>query len=310
MGIMARHTFVEILQTKIFWVMLLFSILSISLAGYFVTHAMILDEVGLQSGEKMSRKDIADIKIPLPDECGLNTGMVGGMMAPSLSMTAVMQVIGFGMVAFFSNLAAVFLMMGLIPGELSRRSIYTLISKPLTRSDIFLGKLLGGWAAVYLFTFILGMMFTIFVYLAGAPFMPKFFLVTIIGGISPMLFGAIAFVLGTFFRSTAVGFFSMVTLFLCTQAGNMMIYGIGNQLLKWVKLTDFVLAYLPPLSKIKFLVFNFIDYSFFSGLTEMINDFGASKVYHDWWANALFVAGYLFVVVFVGWIVFRQKEFN
>jgi ABC-type transport system involved in multi-copper enzyme maturation permease subunit len=289
--------------------MLIFSIVIISLVGYFATHKIIEESFGRDFSGHLSREDIEDVEIPFEMEgCG-PSGQMGGMDVYT-SMLAVMQNIGFYMVAFFSNLAAVFLMMGLIPNELSKRSIYTLVSKPLTRTDIFIGKLLGGWAGIFVFTFILGLMFIIFMYLAGTPFIFKFLLVTIIGVLSPMLFGTLAFVLGTYFRSTAVGFFSIVLLFFSTDGGNTMIYLVGNMWLKWEKITDFVLGYLPPLPKIKALVGIYIDSSFFTMLFDAMEDFGYMKIYYDWWANALFVAGYIIVMIVVGWAIFRQREFN
>ena len=329
MIVMAWHTFTSILRTRIFWFMLIFSIVLISVIGYFLTSEMIkggaYEMGGFESGDhhrgrafgnmgyggdKPSREEVDKMEIPIGD-LGCDGGMGAGMgNAFNTPLIAAVQYFGFIGMAFFSNLAAVFLMMGLMPGELERRSIYTLLSKPLTRTDVFFGKLFGGWGSVIVFNFALGLMFTIFMYLAGAPFKPKFLLVALLSSLSPMLFGTIGLVLGTFLRATAVGFFTMVLLFFSSDPGGIAIYGVGHELLKWEKLTDFVLKYLPPLAKIKVLVGAFINYNLFTGLTDLFESMDIVKVYSKWWLNALFVAAYFIVLIAAGWSIFRKKEFN
>lgn len=304
MSIMTRHTFISILKTKIFWVMLLFAILIISLVGYFSVRVAIQESFISDRMHDSSRMDAEEVDMDLElEECGC-------MRDYSTNLISGMQYFGFMMIAFFSSLASIFLMMGLIPNEVSRRSIFNLIAKPLSRTDIFLGKLFGGWAAVFMFNFVLGMMFTIFVFLAGAPFMWKFLIISLIAGLVPILYGSIAFVLGTLFRSTAVGFFSIVTLFMSSDLGNIIIYGVLTQWLKWENLADFILAYLPPLPKIEVLVYSFIDYSLFEYFYDVFEEMGSIKVYGEWWQNALFVGAYLAAIILIGLGIFRRKEFN
>jgi len=338
MIVMARHTFSSILRTRIFWVILIFSIVLISVIGFFSTVAIIMsgfpgnatdqttnmdrfdrrhhheeeyDFWGFLTGEnRPSRKEVDKMEIPIMDY-GCNPEMGGGMGNMfNTPLVAAVQYFGFIGMAFFSNLAAIFIMMGLMPSELERRSIYTLLSKPLTRSDVYFGKLFGGWGAVIVFNFTLGLMLAIFMYLAGTPFKPKFLLVALVSSLSPMMFGTIALVLGTFLRTIAVGFFTMVALFFSADAGSAIVYAIGNSLLHWDKLTDFILKYLPPLTKIKVLVGGFISYNLFKGLTDLFQTMDVYKVYNKWWLNALFVAAYFIVLIFAGWGIFRKKEFN
>ena len=56
--------------------------------------------------------------------------------------------IGLGSIRFFGMLIAVFLGTRLIPDEIEKRTIYTLLSKPVTRTQFLLGKYLGGLATV------------------------------------------------------------------------------------------------------------------------------------------------------------------
>ena len=323
---MARHTLRSLLRTRIFWGILIFAVLASSTMGYFVPRAMIMrtafgegmhdeledaEDVGkyLFGKKGPSRKEVENMDIPFGEMGGCGPSGMPGSSLFSTPLVAAIHYFGFLMMAFFSNIASIFLMMGLLPNELDKRSIYTLISKPLSRTDIFFGKLFGGWAALFMFNFILGFIIAIFFYLAGAPFKAKFLLVCIISGISPMMFGTLVFVLGTLFRNIGVGFIAIVALFFSTTAGNAIIFGIG-ELLKWDDLTNFVLTYLPPLAKIKVLVTAFIDFNLFEMIIGLMMDAGFSKVYEEWWQNALFVAAYFAALILIGWGVFRQKEFN
>ena len=323
---LARSTFLSILRTRIFWVMLGFSVVLISVIGYFSTRAFITGAAFIQEGidEPMdeeeaadfilgrkgpSRKEVADLNMEF-DDWGCGPAGPTFQDAFSTPLVAGMQYFGFIFIAFLSNIAAVFLMMGLLPRELERRSIYTLIAKPLSRTDIYLGKLFGGWASIFLFNFVLGFMYMLFMYFAGAPLSLKFLMVAVVSSLSPMMFGMLALVLGTFLRTTAVGFFTVVLLFFGSDIGNLFIYGIGVELLGWETITNFILTYLPPLPKIMVLVGAYIEYTLFEGLSEMFHEMDALKVYSKWWLNALWVGGYFIGMIFIGWVIFRRKEFN
>jgi len=56
--------------------------------------------------------------------------------------------IGLGATRFFGLLIAVFLGTRLIADEIERRTIHTLLAKPVTRSQFLFGKFLGGYATV------------------------------------------------------------------------------------------------------------------------------------------------------------------
>ncbi len=306
--------------------MLIFSVLLIAIIGFFSTRAFIagatfMNEHGQDYHDEQdahdlfwgkegpTRKEVGDLNMQFTDAgCGPGGPEFGD--AFNTPLVAGMHYFGFITITFLTNIAAIFLMMGLLPRELERRSIYILIAKPLSRTDIYLGKLFGGWASIFLFNFVLGFTYMVLMYAAGAPLTPKFLMVTIVSSLSPLLFGTLTLVLGTFLRTTAVGFFTIVLLFFSSDIGNMIVYGIGVQLLGWDTVTNFILTYLPPLPKVMVLVGAYIEYTLFEGLTQMFNEMDALKVYNTWWLNAIWVAGYFAVLIIVGWLVFRQKEFN
>ncbi len=56
--------------------------------------------------------------------------------------------VGLGSIRFFGMLIAVFLGVRLIPDEIEKRTIYTLLSKPVSRGQFLAGKFFGGLATV------------------------------------------------------------------------------------------------------------------------------------------------------------------
>jgi len=52
--------------------------------------------------------------------------------------------VGLGSIRFFGMLIAIFMGVRLIPDEIEKRTIYTLLAKPVTRTQFLFGKLLGG----------------------------------------------------------------------------------------------------------------------------------------------------------------------
>ncbi len=69
--------------------------------------------------------------------------------------------VGLGSIRFFGMLIAVFLGTRLIPDEIEKRTIYTLLSKPVTRTQFMLGKFLGGLATVISNVLLMGITFYI-----------------------------------------------------------------------------------------------------------------------------------------------------
>jgi ABC-type transport system involved in multi-copper enzyme maturation permease subunit len=62
----------------------------------------------------------------------------------------ILQDVGLGAIRFFGAAIAIFMGVGLIHREVERRTIYTILSKPVTRSHFLLGKYLGLVATLWL----------------------------------------------------------------------------------------------------------------------------------------------------------------
>ncbi|MBC7286966.1 MAG: ABC transporter permease subunit [Armatimonadetes bacterium] len=78
--------------------------------------------------------------------------------------------IGLGSIRFFGMLLAVFLGVRLIADEMEKRTIHTLLAKPVTRTQFLLGKFLGALATVWTNILLMGIAF----YLVFALKAPQF----------------------------------------------------------------------------------------------------------------------------------------
>jgi len=95
-----------------------------------------------------------------------------GVLLSSLSYVEserILQSIGLAAIRLFGAAIAIFVGIDLIHREVERRTIYTILSKPISRAEFLLGKYLGLVAAIWLQVLIMGLAFAGISLLAGAP---------------------------------------------------------------------------------------------------------------------------------------------
>jgi ABC-type transport system involved in multi-copper enzyme maturation permease subunit len=81
----------------------------------------------------------------------------------------VLQSVGLAAIRLFGAAIAIFIGIGLIHREVERRTIYTILSKPISRAEFLLGKYLGLVATLWLQVAIMGVAFVVVSVLAGVP---------------------------------------------------------------------------------------------------------------------------------------------
>jgi ABC-type transport system involved in multi-copper enzyme maturation permease subunit len=81
----------------------------------------------------------------------------------------ILQDVGIAAIRFFGAAIAIFMGVGLIHREVERRTIYTILSKPVTRACFLAGKYLGLVATVWLQLAVMGAAFAAVSLAAGAP---------------------------------------------------------------------------------------------------------------------------------------------
>jgi ABC-type transport system involved in multi-copper enzyme maturation permease subunit len=95
-----------------------------------------------------------------------------GMLLSTLSYVErdrILQDVGFAAIRVFGVAIAIFVGIGLVHREVDRRTVYTILSKPIARSEFLLGKFLGLLATLWLQIAVMGVCFAFVSWLAEAP---------------------------------------------------------------------------------------------------------------------------------------------
>jgi ABC-type transport system involved in multi-copper enzyme maturation permease subunit len=95
-----------------------------------------------------------------------------GVLLASLSYVErerILQDVGFAAVRLFGVAIAIFVGIGLVHQEVDRRTIFTILSKPISRGEFLLGKYLGLLATLLLQIGVMALCFAAVSRLAGAP---------------------------------------------------------------------------------------------------------------------------------------------
>jgi ABC-type transport system involved in multi-copper enzyme maturation permease subunit len=88
--------------------------------------------------------------------------------SPSTDMTITLAT-GLGIISLAGVFISVILGINLIPNEIEKRTIYTILSKPVKRHEFLVGKFLGGLATVFVNILLMGALFTLGVILFKDP---------------------------------------------------------------------------------------------------------------------------------------------
>jgi Cu-processing system permease protein len=95
-----------------------------------------------------------------------------GVVVSSLSYVEsdrILQDVGFAAIRVFAVAIAIFVGISLVHREVDRRTIFTILSKPISRSEFLLGKYVGLLLTLWLQIAVMGVGFVVVSWLAGAP---------------------------------------------------------------------------------------------------------------------------------------------
>lgn len=202
--------------------------------------------------------------------------------------------ISLSLISLFGVVLAVILSVSQIPGEVERRTIYNILSKPVSRLQYMAGKYLGILAALAAILFIMGLEILLLIYIRLHVFTPIVFEGVFAVFLESALIAAFCLALSTFATVPVNAFASVLFYVLCHVKT-----GFLNQAL--VEGTSGVVRVFA--------------WGFYYLIPNLENFNLSLKVGYGGGASAavmLRIAGYavLFIAVFllVGYLVFRQKD--
>lgn len=98
----------------------------------------------------------------------IGTGVIVGSIS-YVEGSRILQDVGIASIRLFSTGIAIFVGVGLIHGEVHRRTIYTILSKPVSRSEFLIGKFVGLVMTIWLQLAIMSVSFVLVSLASGAP---------------------------------------------------------------------------------------------------------------------------------------------
>ncbi|MBW2723303.1 MAG: ABC transporter permease [Deltaproteobacteria bacterium] len=98
----------------------------------------------------------------------IGTGVIVGSIS-YVEGSRILQDVGMASIRLFSMGIAIFLGVGLIHSEVQRRTIYTILSKPVSRAEFLVGKFFGLAMTVWLLLVIMSVSFVVVSLASGAP---------------------------------------------------------------------------------------------------------------------------------------------
>ncbi len=144
---------------------------------------------------------------------GFSIVMIGaGVLLSTLSYVEVdeiLQDMGMAAIRLFSSGIAIFVGIGLIHDEVERRTIFTILSKPVSRGEFLVGKWAGLTFTVWLQLVLMAAAFALVSWLAGAPLTVGHAIAIALIGFELMVLVALATFFSSFTTTMLSAFFSV-----------------------------------------------------------------------------------------------------
>lgn len=163
-------------------------------------------------------------------------GPVFGFLSPKDSQT-VLRSLGLAAILLAGLFITIVTCIYLIPVEIERRTIYTVLSKPVQRYEFVLGKFLGGFATVFINIAAMGVVFLIMLKFQEGRVPTEMFKGVLLTFFQMMLLAALTIFFSTF-ATPVVNFFLSFGIFLVgnlssvtdslTTNRNLIVRGAGN----------------------------------------------------------------------------------
>ena len=134
--------------------------------------------------------------------------------------------VSFSTIEFFGALIAIFTALAAVSGEIEKRTIYTLLSKPITRNNFIIGKLIGQSLIILLNVLLMSIFFIALLFIKKSPPDVQEFKTIFLLLVELILVGSITLAVATF----ATDAFNLIFSFFLYIVGHLTSY--GQQLLE------------------------------------------------------------------------------
>jgi ABC-type transport system involved in multi-copper enzyme maturation permease subunit len=207
----------------------------------------------------------------------------------------ILQDIGLAAIRLFAAAIAIFVGVGLIHNEVDRRTIYTILSKPLSRTEFLLGKYFGLLATLILQIAIMGVAFVGCSLLTKAPLGLGYG--AALGGVAMevALLVALATLFSAFTTPTLASLFTVGLYLIGHLTRNLRDLGQHSQVDAVRTLTAFLHRVLPDLESFNLSI-------------QAVH--GLPIAASDLWLPMAYGAGYVVLVLCAASVIFERRDFR
>jgi len=224
--------------------------------------------------------------------------IASGVLLATLSYVEVdeiLQDMGLGAIRFFSAGIAIFVGIGLIYNEVDRRTIYTILSKPVSRTEFLVGKWAGLTFTIWIQLVLMALAFAVVSVLAGAPLSSDHGIAIALIGLELMVLIAIATFFSAFTTPMLAAFFTIGLWLIGHLSRDLQALGQQSDLDSVSTMSNFVFVLMPD-----FEVFN-KTLEAVHGLPIAGSEVGLAVVY---------ALGYTVCTLLLGSMIFSRRDFK
>lgn len=205
----------------------------------------------------------------------------------------ILQDMGMAAIRLFSAGIAIFVGVGLIHDEVERRTIFTILSKPVSRSEFLVGKWAGLTFTVWLQLFLMAIAFALVSFLFGAPLSLDHAVAIGLLGLELMVLVAIATLFSSFTTPMLASFFTFGLWLIGHLSRDLYLLGQQSDHPSVSRLTEALYAVLP-------------DFEVFNKSLEAVH--GLPIHDHEIGFAALYAVGFATVTLIFASTIFSRRD--
>jgi ABC-type transport system involved in multi-copper enzyme maturation permease subunit len=207
----------------------------------------------------------------------------------------ILQDIGLASIRFFAIAISIFVGVGLIHKEVDRRTVYTILSKPLSRGEFLIGKYVGLVATLWLQTAIMVAAFAAVSLLRGAPLGAGHAAAFALLAVELAVVVAVATLFSAFTTPMLATLFAGGVWIVGNLTRNLRDLGADSELVFVRQLTALVFDVLPDLSSFNLSI-------------EAVH--GLPVTASDVWLPVVYGSAYVTITLLVAVSVFERRDFK
>lgn len=305
-----KRTLLDILRTPVFWV-------TIILAGFICFSILFWGWHQIEREFENGFPEGGSIEFEMGKDSGDDDGFGHGQRGSgdwnplsSIKPEVIIMWYVYGITVGFGSLLGIYIMLGLIGRELDRRTIELLLSRPLSRTHIYLGKLVGGWISLIIFMAVMAAWTLISMQVGGMGIQEGYFEALLMGTLAPIFISSVTLVMTLWMHWILAGFLGNVILFASSTMGLFMIKILGVEVLKMTWPVRVIYKILPPMNVIGQNATDHLETDTWSrfvfGMFEQLAPSAEDGLYTEMWQVYVYFA----VVLIIGWLSFFRRQFT